>query len=103
MVRKKLDEFREEAGVEPYELEVDDGRIITIMPPDTDTMMTIGETPVFQQRKLLELLCGDAYDEVWKNIANEQGNVTAVLVSDIAKHFKMGLSGVPGGYGALPR
>ena len=103
MVRKKLDQFREEAGIEPYELEVDSGKIITLVPPDTDTMMKIGETPLFQQRELLKLLCGECFDDMWTAIGGEQGNVAAVLITDIAKHFKMGLSGVPGGFGALPR
>jgi hypothetical protein len=102
MVRKKLDQFREEAGVEPYELEVDDGRIITVLPPTTDAMMTIGETPVFKQRELLQLLCGEAFDDVWKAIGEEQGNVAAAVVVDMAKHFKMGLNNIPGGFGALP-
>lgn len=103
MVRKKLDEFRKEAGVEPFELETDDGRIITITPPDMDTALKIGETPVFKQRELLELLCGEAFDDVWKAIGNEQGPVAAAVVVAMADQFKMGLSGIPGGYGALPR
>ncbi len=103
MVRKKLDQFREEAGIEPYELETDDGRIVTIMPPSTDIMIKIGETPVFQQTELLKMLCGDAFDEVWKIIADEQGNIGAAVIVDIVKHFKMGTTGALGGFGALPR
>jgi hypothetical protein len=103
MAIKKLDQFRQEAGIEPYELEVDDGRIITIMPPTTDTMIKIGETPVFQQRELLTLLCGDSFEELWKAIADEQGPAMAALITDIAKHFKMGAGAVPGGFGALSR
>lgn len=98
----KLDKYRKEAGVEPFELETDDGRIITIMPPTTDTMIKIGETPVFKQRELLQYLCGDAFDELWKAVSDEQGNVAAVLVADIAKHFKMNVGGL-GGFGASPR
>lgn len=97
----KLDKYRTEAGIEPFELEVDDGRIITIMPPTTDTMIKIGETPVFKQRELLELLCGSSFDELWKAVADEQGNVAAVLVADIAKHFRMN-TGALGGFGASP-
>jgi hypothetical protein len=96
----KLDTYRQEAGVEPFELEVDDGRIITISAPDTETSIKIGETPAFQQRELLKLLCGDAFEDLWKAVADEQGSVTAKLVSDIAKHFKMGMGNLPGGFGA---
>ena len=103
MARMKLDKFREEAGVDPYELEVDDGRVITIMPPTTETMIEIGKTPVFEQEKLLKLLCGDAFDEIWKAISEEQGNVGAQVVTSVAKHFKMGTVGALGGFGASPR
>jgi hypothetical protein len=96
----KLDTYRQEAGVEPFELEVDDGRVITILPPSMEVAIQIGETPAFQQRELLKLLCGDSFDELWKAVADEQGSVAAKLVSDIAKHFKMGIGNVPGGFGA---
>jgi hypothetical protein len=96
----KLDTYRTEAGVEPFELEVD-GRTITIQVPTTETAIKIGETPAFKQRELLKLLCGDSFDELWKTIADEQGGVTAKLVADMAKHFKMGNGpGIPGGFGA---
>jgi hypothetical protein len=103
MARMKLDQFREEAGVEPYELEIDDGRIITVMPPSTETMIEIGKTPVFEQEKLLKLLCGDAFEDIWKAIAEEQGNVGATVITDIAKHFKMGTTNALGGLLASPR
>lgn len=102
MVRKKLDQFREEAGIEPYELEVDNGQIITVLPPTTDTMMNIGETPIFKQRELLKMMCGEAFDEMWKAIGEEQGTVAAKVITDMASHFKMSLTNVPGGFGALP-
>lgn len=101
MTTYKLDTYREEAGVEPFVLEVGDGRVITVQPPTTETAIKIGETPAFQQRELLKLLCGNSYDELWKAIADEQGGVTAKLVADMAKHFKMGNGpGIPGGFGA---
>lgn len=102
----KLDKYRAEAQLEPFELEVADGQVISIQPPSAETMMAIGETPVQDGRKMLRLLCGEQYEALWAAVAWEPAAVVTSLVKDLIKHFGLGeaaLRDVPGGSRALPR
>lgn len=100
----KLDKYRKEAQGEPFVLEVDDKRSIVIEPPTVEDIIEIGETPLNNGRRMLQLICGEQFDEVWELISQDPGSMLVPLVVDMAKHFKINtMSQVPGGFVALPR
>jgi hypothetical protein len=102
----KLDKYRAEAQLDPFTIEVAEGHMISIQPPSAETMMAIGETPVQDGRKMLRLLCGEQYEELWAAVAWEPAAVVTSLVKDLVEHFGLGqaaLRDTPGGSVALPR
>lgn len=105
MATFKLDTYRAEAKVEPFELELEEGKVISIPPPTAETMMHIGETPANDNRRLLQLLCGEQYEALWAAVAWEPASMVVKLVTDMVRHFGMGaeVQNVPGGYTASRR
>lgn len=96
----KLDKYRAEAKVDPYEIELSEGHTLSIPPPNAETMMAIGEIPLNEGRRMLELLCGEQHDELWAAVAWEPASVVTSIVVDMMKHFGLGadaLHDVPGG------
>lgn len=101
---RKLDSYSVEADVKPFDLELSDGRVLSIEPPSTDTLVLIGETPLQDNRRILELLLGKHFDELWPHLATMQAAATMALVQDISKHFRIyAYQTLPGGSRALPR
>ncbi len=104
MTTFKLDKYRTEAQVPPFELELAEGQTILIDPPDGEAMMVISETPIYEARTMLRSLCGDHYDDLWAVLGKEQASVVTALIVDMVKHFKIGdLGAASGGLRALPR
>lgn len=101
----KLDRYRSEANLDPYDLEVTEGDVISIPPPNVETLIAIGETPVTDGRRMLQLLCGDQYDRIWAALSQEPGSVLVAIVKDMVRHFGVGpeVINTPGGLRALPR
>jgi hypothetical protein len=100
----KLEQYRKEAEIQPFELEIEEGRVISIPAPDGDTVLDLAEIPIHEPRRLLRLLLGDQYDEVLGIVGKDPSGVLPALTADILKHFKIGqLMNAPGGSRALPR
>ncbi|MBP2341124.1 hypothetical protein JOF41_007378 [Saccharothrix coeruleofusca] len=95
----RFDQYREDAAIEPYVLEVDEQRSITIPAPSTDTILKLEETSSTRER--LMLLCGEHADEVFGLLKDESMHVMVRFVMDLAKHYGVDLQRVPvGGTGA---
>jgi hypothetical protein len=100
----KLDKYIAEAEVEPFILEVDEERSITITYPTGEVIAQLTETPAHETRRIVQLLCGDQFEEVWKVIGPLPSSVLLDVATDIVKHFRIGqVQRVPGGQLALPR
>lgn len=100
----KLDTYRAEAQIAPFELDLGGDRVISIPVPDGETIVELAETPQSQARRILQLLLGEQYDELWAVLGKENAGVIPALVADLLKHFKIGeLQAAPGGRVALPR
>lgn len=100
----KLDKYRAEANVEPFELEIGEGRVISVSVPDGETIIELAETPQNNARRILQLLFGDQYEELWGILGKENAGVLPALAADMLKHFNIGqLQATPGGPVALPR
>lgn len=100
----KLDKYRAEAKVEPFELDLGDGQSISIQPPTVEDVILIGETPLTDGRRVLQLMCGDQFEALWAAVADLPGSMITPLVVDMAKHFGISaMQATPGGFRALPR
>lgn len=98
----KLDQYRAESKVTPFVLDTG-GHTIVIPPPTGEAVLTIGETPSFETRRLFKLLCGDEFDIVWDAVKDEPASVLVALLNDMGKHFMVAeVSDVPGGFDASP-
>lgn len=104
MAAYKLERYRKEAEISPFELEVEEGRVISIPAPDGDTVLDLAEIPIQEPRRMLRLLLGDQYEEVIGIVGKDPSGVLPALTADMLQHFKIGqLMTAPGGPGALPR
>lgn len=104
MAAYKLEQYRKEAEISPFELEIEEGRVISIPAPDGDTVLDLAEIPIQEPRRMLRLLLGDQYDEVLGIVGKDPSGVLPALTADMLKHFKIGrLMNAPGGSRALPR
>lgn len=103
MATYKLDQYRKECKVTPFVLDTGETQIV-IQPPTGETLLTIAETPIFEGRRLLHLICGEQFDTVWDLVKDEPGGVLVNLLQDLGKHFMVAsISEAPGGRVALPR
>ena len=91
-----LAKYREEAGGEPFPLELDDGEIIEIPRPTGDVMMTLGEKYAGAEegnlpiKELLQDLLGEHYDVVMPLIGAEDFHVMVRFLEDLSEHFGLG-------------
>lgn len=100
----KLEKYRAEADIPPFELEIEEGKIVSIPGPDGDTILEISEVPQNDARRILQLLWGDQYDGLMAIVGKDPAGVLPALAADILEHFKIGhLQAAPGGFKALPR
>ena len=91
----KFDQYLKEADRPPFELELEDGSIISIPVPDGDTTFEIEEAGT--SREMLTLMCGDQADAVFDLIGSENGTVIRALTKDMAKHFGLAPEQAPRG------
>lgn len=104
MAAYKLEQYRKEAEISPFDLEIEEGRVISIPGPDGDTVLLLSEIPVQDARKMLQVLWGDKYEELIGIVGKDPAGVLPALAADMLKHFKIGsLMNAPGGSKALPR
>lgn len=100
----KLELYRKEAEIPPFELEIEEGRIISIPCPDGDTVLELSEVPMNEARRMLQILWADQYEELIGIVGKAPSPVLPALAADMLKHFKIGaLIQAPGGQRALPR
>lgn len=91
-----LAKYREEAGGEPFPLELDDGQVIEIPRPTGDVMMELGEKYAGAEqgqlpvKELLHDLLGDNFDAVMKPIGGEDFKVMVLFLEDLSEHFGLG-------------
>lgn len=91
-----LAKYREEAGGEPFPLELDDGEVIEIPRPTGDVMMTLGEKYAGAEegnlpiKDLLQDLLGEHYDTVMPIIGAEDFHVMVKFLEDLSEHFGLG-------------
>ncbi len=99
----KLDQYRKEAKVEPFVLDVGEQQII-IQPPTGESMLEISETSIYDGRTLLKKICRDQFDAVWGAVKDEPAAVLLALLKDLGQHFMVAnIAEAPGGRVALPR
>lgn len=96
----KFNRYRSEAKADPFDLETEDGKMISIAPPDGDTVLDIEESR--SSRRTLELLCGEQFDAVYELIRHEPASVLNSLVNDMVGHFGL-VAAPPGGTRASSR
>lgn len=100
----KLEKYRQEAEILPFELEIEEGRIISIPGPDGDTVLALSEVPIQDARRMLKLLWGDQYEELISIVGKDPAGVLPALAADMLKYFKIGqMMNAPGGSVASPR
>lgn len=100
----KLEKYRAEADIPPFELEIAEDNVVSIPGPDGDTILAISEVPQTDARRILQLLWGEQYDELMAIVGKYPAGVLPAIAADILEHFKIGhLQAAPGGFKALPR
>ncbi len=99
----KLDEYRKEARIEPFVLDVGESQVV-IQPPTGESMLEIAETSIYDGRTLLRKICRDQFDAVWDIVKDEPAGVLLALLKDMGQHFKVAnIAEAPGGPIALSR
>lgn len=91
----KFSKYRAEADRPPFDLELEDGTVISIPVPDGDTTFEIEEAGT--SREMLTLMCGDQADAVFELIGPENGTVIRALAKDMSKHFGLAPEQAPRG------
>ena len=84
---KSLDQYRKEANISPFVLEVDDNKSITVQPPTGDDILELTNVSIDDAVGLLQGLCGDSYDEVMEVLGKEPAPVLFAVIMDMMKHF----------------
>jgi hypothetical protein len=83
-----LAQYRAEAKKEPFELDLGDGKVITIPPPTGTTLLDLDSA--FTTRAVMEHLAGDQYDALLEILGDEDGGVLVAVVKAMQKHFGLG-------------
>jgi hypothetical protein len=90
---KRFDQYVKEAYKPPFELPVSEDRVIVINAPtgaqlaEAQTIATGATGGVAEQ---LKVVCGDAAEEVWSLVKDENADVMNLIVKDIMAHFGFG-------------
>ena len=89
-----FDAYLAEAKALPFKLRVSKDDVISIEPPNAETMLAIDEATT--ARRTMALLCGKEWRRVHELVKDRDGKIIERLASDMRDHF--GLSGnSPGG------
>lgn len=79
---------------EPYSIEDVDPPIL-IQPPDTNEQMFAmqelfdneGAFQLADAKRVLQVICGDSFDEVWELVRRQKLPLLVALIKDISQHF----------------
>lgn len=96
------DKYQREAKTDPFVLDTGEQQIV-VRPPTTETILEIGETPLDQGRRLLQLLCGDQFDTVYELVKDAPATAMTALVKDMVAHFGVDQELPQGGFAASSR
>lgn len=101
---KTLEQYRAEARGGAFVLEVSDTESITIPVPDGETFLDLGEVAANDARGMLELLCGEQYDDVMTVLGSEPATVMFAVIQDMLRTFGItDVGNAPGGSRASRR
>lgn len=101
---KTLEQYRAEAKGGAFVFEVDDSTSITIPVPDGDAFLDLGEIAANDARGMLEVLCGDQYEDVMNVLGAEPATVMFAVIQDMMRTFGiMDVGNAPGGSRASRR
>lgn len=101
-------------NVEPYVIDDVEPPIVITPPDSVEEQIELAELFRFQggfaiadARRVLQLVCGEAFPRVWELFRGEHISVLVALVQDITDHFgpimtMPGADDFPGGSGASP-
>lgn len=107
MATFKLDQYIAEAQVDPFVLDLGEGKeAVVIQAPTSETMVDITEVPMNEARHIFELLCGEEqFEKVWQEVRYLPATVLQDLLLDMLRHFKVfaGVTQIPGGSRASRR
>lgn len=103
--RLKAEAGKEQATVEPYVIDDVEPPIVITAPTETERQLGIaelfgseGEFEVKDARRILELVCGDAFEQVWELVRREHVSVMLALITDMGQHFQAAISGGAGDF-----
>lgn len=92
-LKAEAEEDRSEP-LEPYVLDDVDPPIIIEAPDDSERQLALAELfdsqggfEVRDARRILQLVCGDAFDRVWELVRHEHISVLVKLIDDMGSHF----------------
>jgi hypothetical protein len=93
--RLKAEAAADRPAVEPYVID-DVEPPIVIHPPDdaesqlaaADLFNSDGSFQMKDARRVVQLLCGDAYERVWELVRREHVSVLLALIDDMGRHFE---------------
>lgn len=101
--RYSFQQYMTEARIRPFELEAPpaegeaEPRVISIDPPTGDDLLAVTENSD-RPRKVLQILCGDKFDDVIELVGPAPAQVLTALIGDMTEHF--GMTAAPGDSGA---
>ena len=99
----KLDQYRKDAKIKDFVLEIGEDEEIVIVPPSGEALLQLAETPLSQTRKIMALICGDQWSRIYDVVGGESYEVFQRLVIDLVDHFKINQGQMlPGGGEAAP-
>lgn len=83
----RLDDFIAESRHDPYELDCGERGKFTIEYPDGETLAQLTETPINQTRRVVELLTGDQFANIWLILAPLPGDILVGVANGMIRHF----------------
>ena len=93
--RLKAKAAEQRPDIEPYVIDDVDPPIAIYPPEDADTQLEIAELfgsdgrfLIKDARRVLKLICGDAFDDVWELVGKEHITVLLSLIAEMGDHFQ---------------
>lgn len=88
MARRKSSEYRTQATKEPFEVELEDGTVVTLADPNR-----LGAASAFElanerdPKRVLELLLGEDFPAFWAEFASRPTQEVNELIDDSMSHY----------------
>lgn len=93
--RLKAEAEKGRPPVEPYVIDDVDPPIVIAPPGDAESQFAFadlfaedGSFAMKDVHRVLQLICGDAFDRVWQLVRKEHISVTLALIDDMGRHFQ---------------